>query len=192
MHHYCDGLRFYNRAVANTFNRTEFKYNIERSLSGFDYVLSHTSSDFNMRPEVIANKARTLALAGRAAEALMLYTGVVQQTPTYVPAYLYLADYYATSDRKKALSLVSDGLRHNPGTKSLQRRYQELGGELPYPEPPKQVEPAVAEMPPIVEQPAAPDVLPDAGLNEKNVTEPESDKPQIGSPTNPYCRFCPD
>lgn len=192
MHHYCDGLRFYNRAVASTRDRNEFKYNIRLSLAGFDYVLSHTAPDFYMRPEVIANKARTLALAGRKAEAVMLYTGVVQQTPKYVPAYLYLADHYASSDRKKALGLVSDGLRHNPGTKSLQRRYQELGGKMPYPEPPAQPDPAMIEMPPSAEQAAVPEVPSLAVPAEKTVTEPDSDKPKIGSPTNPWCRFCPD
>lgn len=192
MHHYCDGLRFYNRALANTGNRSDFKYNIQLSLAGFDYVLSHTSPDFSMRPEVIANKARTLALAGRKAEAVMLYTGVVQQTPNYIPAYLYLADYYASNDRKKALNLVSDGLRHNPGTKSLERRYQELGGTLPYPEPLKRAEPAVIEPSPVAEQAAAPEVQPEEIPAEKTTPEAGTDKPKIGSPKNPYCRFCPD
>ena len=192
MHHYCDGLRFYSRAVSSTRDRNEFKHYIGESLNGLNYVLSHTTPDFYMRPEVIAKKARTLALAGRKAEAVSLYIGVVQQTPKYVPAYLYLADYYASSDRKKALSLVSDGMRHNPGTKSLQRRYQELGGKLPYPEPLKQTEPAVTETPPGAEQANNPEVLPQAGPAENTVTEPDSDKPKIGSPKNPYCRFCPD
>lgn len=192
MHHYCDGLRFYNRAVASTRDRNEFKYNIQLSLAGFDYVLLHTSPDFNMRPEVIANKARTLALAGRKAEAVTLYTGVVQQTPDYVPAYLYLADYYASSDRKKALSLVSDGLRHNPDTKSLQRRYQELGGKLPYPEPLVQAAPPETAPPPAEEPVAAAAASSEVDSAAKAAAEPATEKPKIGSPKNPYCRFCPD
>ncbi|MBW8328731.1 MAG: hypothetical protein K0M48_06150 [Thiobacillus sp.] len=192
MHHYCDGLRFYNRALSSTRDRNDFNFNIKESLDGFDYVLSHTSKDFGMRPEVIAGKARTLALAGHKGAAVSLYTGVVQQTPKYVPAYLYLADYYASSDRKKALSLVSDGLRHNPGTKSLQRRYQELGGKLPYPEPLVQAAPAVTTPPPAEAPVAAAEASAEVGSAEKMVTEPAAEKPKIGSPTNPYCRFCPD
>ncbi|MCL5059544.1 MAG: hypothetical protein M1449_02875 [Candidatus Thermoplasmatota archaeon] len=192
MHHYCDGLRFYNRAMSSIHDRNEFKYNIQESLGGFDYVLSHTSPDFNMRPEVIAGKARTLALAGRKAEAVMLYTGVVQQTPKYVPAYLYLADHYASSDRKKALSLVSDGLRHNPGTRSLQRRYRELGGKLPYPEPPVQAAPAVTTPPQAEEPAAAAEASAEGDSAGKTAAEPAAEKPSIGSPKNPYCRFCPD
>lgn len=209
MHHYCDGLRFYNRAVANTRDRNEFRYNIQLSLAGFNYVLSHTAPDFDMRPEVIAGKARTLALAGRKGEAVMLYTGVVQQTPEYVPAYIYLADHYASSDRKKALSLVSDGLRHNPGTKSLQRRYRELGGKLPYPEPlAKQSSPApeaeaaatsqLTSPRPQVSPTPATATPPEASVPERAAERPADttasspETPKIGSPTNPWCRFCPD
>lgn len=195
MHHYCDGLRFYNRAMASTSNRMEFNSYIVTSIKNFDYVLSHTTSDFEMRPEIIAEKARALALAGRKAEAIMLYTGVVVQTPKYVPAYLYLADHYAGSDRKKALELVSLGLRHNPATKSLQRRYAELGGKLPYPAP---IEPVPLETPaakPVEAaastsaSPAEP--APGQSSSVAPVAEPVA-PPKIGSPKNPYCRFCPD
>lgn len=195
MHHFCDGLRFYNRAMASTNNRMEFNSYIGTSIKSFDYVLSHTSPDFEMRPEVIAEKARSLALAGRKAEAVMLYTGVVLQTPKYVPAYLYLADYYAGSNRKKALELVSQGLSHNPGTKSLQRRYTELGGKLPYPAP---IEPAPVETPaakpdeavaPTPTSPAEPAT--DQPTTVAPVAEPAA-PPKVGSPKNPYCRFCAD
>lgn len=191
MHHYCDGLRFYNRALSSMRNRNEFNFNIKESLDGFDYVLKHTAPDFHMRPHVTAEKARVLALAGRKIEAVSLYAGVVQQTPNFVPAYLFLADHYANSNRTKALELVSQGLRHNPATKSLQRRYRELGGKLPYPEPLVKADPMVPE-PQVTTEPAAAEKESSALSVPTSDAAVEAEPPKIGSPTNPYCRFCVD
>jgi hypothetical protein len=107
-----------------------------------------------------------------------------------------LADFYSgIKQPAKALEIITEGLRHNPDTKSLQRRYTELGGELPYPAPIEptpavEAEAAKPEEPPTptpnsVEPAASPTTVPPAPV------EPTAE-PQIGSPTNPYCRFCPD
>lgn len=194
MHHYCDGLRFYSRALASTTNRSDFSYYIKESIGGYDYVLRNTSQDFYMRPEVMAEKARTLSLAGRKAEAVSLYSTVVNQSPNFVPAYLFLADHYANSNRHKALELVIQGLRHNPDTKSLQRRYKELGGKLPYPEPIAKATPYPVESPqttPVT--PAAPALNADGPVQlDPKTSPPEISPTQIGTPKNPYCRFCTD
>jgi tetratricopeptide (TPR) repeat protein len=192
MHHFCDGLRFYSRAMSSTHNREDFKYYIQESLGGYDYVLRTTTPDFVMRPEINAEKARTLALAGRKAEAVMLYTSVMQQTPNFVPAYLYLADYYASSNRSKALELVSEGLRHNPETKSLQRRYRELGGKLPYPEPLAKAEPVKPPIEDAVVTETKAEPSPEQAKAANAEAGPKVEEPKIGSPKNPYCRFCPD
>lgn len=202
MHHYCDGLRYYSRALANTSNRPEFTYYISQSIAEFNYVLQHTTPDFYMRAEVNAEKARSLVLAGRKAEAVSLYSSVVQQSPDFIPAYLFLADYYASGNRSKALDLVSQGLRHNPGTKSLQRRYRELGGKLPYPEALVKTEPAInadqAIAPDAVkpEAPAEPkaatDAAPAATATDGAASTPAPTTTKIGTPKNPYCRFCVD
>lgn len=192
MHHFCDGLRFYNRAISNTGNRNDFKFYIQESLSGYDYVLKHTTPDFEMRSEVMAEKARTLALAGRKTEAVLLYTSVMQQASNYVPAYLYLADHYASSNRLKALELVSEGLRHNPETKSLQRRYRELGGKLPYPEPLAKAEPIAPPSQAETETSTKLEESPDQSKAADAEAGPKVEEPKIDSPKNPYCRFCPD
>ena len=70
MLHYCDGLRFLNRAYAAMSNKKDMSYKAQRSIGNFDYVLSHTEESYFMRGEVHLNRARALRLLGRKAEAV--------------------------------------------------------------------------------------------------------------------------
>ena len=47
MHHFCDCVRFTNRAIMKT--GVERAHEISRAIDNCDYVLSHTKPDFNMR-----------------------------------------------------------------------------------------------------------------------------------------------
>jgi len=117
--------------------------------------------------------------------------------------YIAVADNYKESGNKtKALELVTEGLKINPDSKGLKRRYTELGGKLPYPEAVDKttpVEGSKVENKPEeklgVEQPpreAASEVA-DADKPAAQIeTIPQVEPPKIGSPKNPYCRFCPD
>jgi len=56
--------------------------------------------------------------------------------PAYEQAHIALADAWTDlGQNKKALEQVSEGLRHRPDSKPLQRRFKKLGGNLPFPEP---------------------------------------------------------
>ena len=195
MHHYCDGLRFLDRAYASMQDKNEMRYNLQRSIGNFDYVLSHTQEDYYMRGEVHVGKARALKLMGKRGEAVSEFHKALRYSLDSPDVYVALADHYQeTGDKKKALEMATEGLKRSPDSKGLKRRYTELGGKLPYPEP-IQNSPAEAaksvtqevENPPIAE-PAAP--VEQTML----LTEPtdKSTEPKIGSPNNPYCRFCPD
>ena len=119
------------------------------------------------------------------------------------------SDIHAKLKQKdEALAVVTDGLRHVPDSTVLQRKYKERGGKLPYPEPVARA----ADVPEVQAHPAGegktlegegkhqdkvkPDPVspqPDAaeeGSKQENAQAPA--KPKIGSPTNPWCRFCPD
>ena len=180
MHHYCDGLRFLNRAYSAMGDKQDMKYYLDVSINNFNYVLGHTRPDYVMRGEVHVGKARALKLMGKKAEAIAEFNQALRYDIDSPDAYQALADFYQeTGDKSKALEMVTKGLRHSPDSKGLKRRYTELGGQLPYPEP-------IQPVPVVNAQPVEPEVtLP---------TEPAvaAEPPKIGSPDNPYCRFCPD
>lgn len=130
MHHYCDGLRFYDRAVRAKNHTSDFRFNISNSLQNFDYVLSHASKDFNMRPEVMIMRGRTMELAGDGFEAAQLYGAAIQLNPTFAMGYAALGNFYTKSgEKKQALKIYEEGLRRQPNNRYLRSRYKVLGGE---------------------------------------------------------------
>jgi tetratricopeptide (TPR) repeat protein len=209
MHHFCDCVRFTNRAVAQTGSERAFE--LGRAIDGCDYVLSHTLPDFDMRGEVHLQKGKALRMAGKDGLAAAEFIKALSINPDLVNAYTALGDFYARiGKRGEALNFVSEGLKHVPNSKALQRRYTELGGKLPYPEPLKPEQPAMAPSPdespqtstanPSIETTPAPEQE-DVETPTKNDTsttpkqpakppEPGSAAP-IGTPANPWCRFCP-
>lgn len=199
MHHYCDGLRFLGRAYAAMSNKQDMQYYLQESIGGFDYVLNHTQESYVMRGEVHVGKARALKLMGRNAEAAAEFGKALRYKLDSPDVYQALADHYQeTGNKQKALEMATEGLRRNPNSKGLKRRYTEFGGQLPYPE-------AVVKTTPAEEPKAAakPEATPPSGeatnqaadgANPTAPTEPtpQIDPPKVGSPKNPYCRFCPD
>lgn len=119
----------------------------------------------------------------------------------YVPVYSIMADAYGGANKRdKALEIVTEGLKRAPESKPLKRRYKDLGGKLPYPEPyakeavaveaaPVQVEKPVVEPAPakvVVEEIKPKAESPVSDVASQPVSD-ESKKPE----GNPYCRFCP-
>lgn len=193
-HHYCFGLNDLNRYYQSRTARDK-KFHLKNAEGNFTYMVTHAEETYSLMPEVYLNRGITFSLMKRDAEAVSDMNKALELNPNLVKAYNYLADYYAGIKLKdKALLIITDGLRHNPNITSLQRRYRELGGKLPYPEP---VKPAPAE----TAQPAMPESVPSpvqAEMVDKPApatVAPAPDTPsesKIGSPKNPYCRFCPD
>ncbi|BAN36770.1 TPR repeat-containing protein [Sulfuricella denitrificans skB26] len=202
MHHYCDGLRFLNRAYAAIGNKQEMGHYLNESINNFDYVLGHTQEDYAMRGEVHMGKARALKLMGKHWEAAAEFTKILRYSPDSPEVYQALADYHQEMGNKpKALEMATEGLRRNPGSQALKRRYTELGGKLPYPEAVAITVPTEAtrdEVKEVTSEAAPPSgeatsqATDDANLTAPTGPTPQNDPPKIGSPTNPYCRFCTD
>ena len=203
MHHYCDGLRFLDRAYAAMGNKPDMAHYLNESISNFNYVLGHTQEDYVMRGEVHMGKARALKLMGKPWEAVAEYTRALRYNPDSPDVYQALANYYQeTGNKSKALEMATEGLRRNPGSKGLKRRYTELGGKLPYPEAVAKAMPTEAardEVKPEVTSEAAPalgettnQAADGTQLTTSTAPTPQIEPAKIGSPTNPFCRFCTD
>ncbi len=203
MHHYCDGLRFLDRAYSAMGNKREMHYYLEQSIDGFDTVLRATPESYPLRGEFHIGKARALKLLGKNAEAAAEYHKALRYKLNSPDVYIAVADFFKESGNKtKALEMVTEGLKINPNSKGLKRRYTEFGGKLPYPEAVDKTTPTeeskVENKPEEklgVEQPpreAASEVADADKPATQTEMPPQVEAPKIGSPKNPYCRFCPD
>lgn len=199
VHHYCAGLNMLNRARGSAASGN--KDMLGAVVREFDYVLTHAESGFYLRPEILMNRGLALSMLNRHGEAVGNLQKAIELDPKQPRAYAALADLYdRQKNRSLALETVTAGLRHNPEAKSLQRRYTELGGKLPFPAPlpPVQAEPARLVEPQAV-KPAEPVASASASPADPAAASPAAPAaaepvaaPKIGSPKNPYCRFCPD
>ncbi|OGU19992.1 MAG: hypothetical protein A2580_00235 [Hydrogenophilales bacterium RIFOXYD1_FULL_62_11] len=198
IHHYCFALNFMNRArgIASVKDRQS---TLGAAMTNFNYVLKYTQPGFYLRSEILMNRGIALSMQHKDGAAMGDLLKAIEIDPKLPRAYATLADMYEKQkNRSKALETVTTGLRHNPDTKSLQRRYTELGGKLPYPAPAQadaEASPAQtnATPTPAATHPAESGTAtaPGATPTTAPAVEPPA-APKIGSPKNPYCRFCPD
>ena len=193
IHHYCAGLNFLNRSYGMSSTNAR-QGTLGGAVREFDYVLTHASPDFHLRAEILMNRGVALSLLKKTGEAIANLNQAIEKNPELPRAWMTLADLYdAQKQRTKALETVAEGLRHNPGTRSLQRRYTELGGKLPYPEPVKpELAQAASPSQTIAEPAAEPAATAAQPVEAAPAQTTETPEPRIGSPTNPYCRFWPD
>lgn len=195
-HHYCAGINFINRYYAAR-TALDKRTNLKDAETNLQYMVSHAEPTYSLMPDVYLNLGVVYSLSNRPAQAITNYNKAIELNPRLPKAYAGLADFYLQGKQNaKALEIVTEGLRHNPETRSLQRRYKELGGKLPYPEPvavAEKVEPVAEPAKATAMDQAAPASDPAAASpGEAAPAAPAIVTPKIGSPTNPYCRFCPD
>lgn len=209
MHHYCECIRFTNRAYS-ALSRNEMKRNLETGIRGCVATLKYTSPDFYMRPEVHLQMGVAYRLYPLEGKAIAEFMEAIKGNPKLAQAYVELADIQAKNKKsQEALKTVTEGLRHAPDSKPLKRRYAELGGKLPYPEPAvKKSSPAADADAAATTSQALPEpqaspspaatIPPEASVStkaEEKPAEPATTPPapaKIGSPNNPHCRFCPE
>jgi tetratricopeptide (TPR) repeat protein len=204
MHHYCNGLRFLDRAYsAMGGKKQDMSYYLTVSINEFDYVLKATQESYAMRGEVHLNRARALKLLGRNAEAAGEFNKALRYRLDTPDLYQALADHFhEVGNKQKALEMATEGLKLNPNSKGLKRRYTEFGGKLPYPVAVEESISTEASKEDIKSVDKSESPPPSEGATSQVTdptkltapTEPTSqiDPSKIGSPQNPYCRFCPD
>jgi tetratricopeptide (TPR) repeat protein len=187
IHHYCGGLIELNRYYRSATGRK--KANLRNAVNEFTGMVNAFTPDFFLLPEAYLNRGKAKKFMGKDGEAMDDFMKALEINPQLAAASLELADLYAKSGKKtEALAVLRKGLEQSPGTKSLRRHYQELGGDLstiPEAAPVAPAEPV---------EPEQTDVQPDTSapsLVVEPVAIPATEQ-KIGNKTNPWCRFCPD
>jgi tetratricopeptide (TPR) repeat protein len=199
MHHYCQGLNNINRYYRAQ-NARDKKYIIATAISNFNYMVDHLPANSVLLGEVFYNRGRADLMAGSTPEGIRDLYKALELNPRIPQPYLALADeFQIAKNKEKALKIVSEGLRYNPENKALKRRYTEFGGKEPYPEPIVKPDSIRAEAQPVVTTEIKPETKlesqtsqPEKEPTQDSTTSPAESSPKIGSPKNPYCRFCPD
>lgn len=204
IHHYCDGLKAMIRVDKN---RVESSHWLHLAIQSFRTAAQRKDwSSCSLRPEAYMNLGKALLRKSRsggtsAAEGVANLMKAIELKPDYIPAYYALSYYYSDSGNKeKALDVVEDGLRHVPESEGLLQRFKKLGGKTP-PTPlvtaPKSASSGVAKgsSPAQQSQNPAKDTTVQSSEKEssssQNKTPGQDASQNIGSPSNPWCRFCP-
>jgi tetratricopeptide (TPR) repeat protein len=122
-HHHCWALLYVARAELPGGD----KYNYDRAVDNFDYVLRRADPSFVLLPDVYVQKGNVLERTGAGAAAVDAYRNALRANPTYTPAYLALAAHFvAAGDVAAARAAIAEGLKHDPKSKVLKERQAAL------------------------------------------------------------------
>lgn len=216
-HHYCWGklgrLRYFSSN-----NQQKKKSALQRWQQDMNFIVKWTSSRNIRWPYmylVYEELSDSYFFNKQYVDAIAEGRKALKENPVSSRAYTRIADSYkAMGDEKRALKDVTEGLRHIPDSKTLQRRYKQLGGHLPYPKPitkdtvqgssspstetgsslTSKQNTTPKNMPPKnTQQTGNPTSTSTQSENGNDVGEENTEavKQSIGKPGNPYCRFCP-
>ena len=199
-HHYCWGEVGRNRYYLETDTRKK-KELAEYAMSGSKYVIDHPEfrpQNWRYLSYIYVKMGTGYLLMKDTASAINALLMSLQINPRERIAYIHLADAFSEGGKKsEALKYVIEGLKYFPKNKGLIRRYQELGGKLPLPEPYPDIEIKSNEEPATqADKTTAPETnstqpKPIAQETEKNGAPSEAIPPAASQKPNPYCRFCP-
>lgn len=180
--------------------------------SNYKFIIDHPEyrpARWPYLPVMYLDYGNALLLGGKLSQsalAIDAFETALRSNKAFVPARISLADIYEKLGQKsKALEYVTESLRYKPASKELKRRYEELGGKPPYPEPyPAPPNSPAEELDPLETiQPERNAEASSAGITpvDKEVAQPSGNGGQnleqsaasaVRSPaSNPYCRFCP-
>jgi tetratricopeptide (TPR) repeat protein len=206
LHHYCRGqaakIRFFKER-----NSVMKRRLLEYMVGEYIFMINHPQylpKNWSYMKVMHLELGNARMLEKKSAQAIRSFEQALSLDPAYLKAHIAYTDSLVDMGLKaKALAQVIEGLRHDPDTKGLQRRYQELGGKLPYPEPYKKsvqdAANAVSDESTVVPDKSQ-EIVPSV-TEAQPIAAPEQDKipaEPLVSPENenknsknPYCRFCP-
>ncbi len=195
--HFCSGLNYINRANRSK-NNSAKSFNLNQAVGELSYVINHFKNGWGRMHEAYYNRGLAYSLQGKWKQASEDWNMVIKLNPKITHVYTNLADYYTKYKMNKmALEIVIEGLKHNPETQSLQRKYDQLGGQQPYPAPYISEKPQVAENETQKTEAAKTELAIEKDITNYAPTpitnsQPITQKTPIGSAQNPWCRFCPE
>lgn len=130
IHHYCWALINLGRAQKSGVPPQIRKGLWEAARADMGYVVSNTSADFVMLPEIFTRIGEVETLLGNANKANEAFARAREMKPDYWPAYSRWAEFLIKIGRRQdALNVVISGLEHAPSAKVLLEQFRFLGGK---------------------------------------------------------------
>lgn len=131
MHHYCRAVVREHRSRAPGLSHSEREYVLGTAIDEYTYVITNTTRDFIMLPDIFVRMGDDLVLLKRHGQAAEAFLAAVRQKPDYWRAYSRWADYLvATGQRGAAIAKLEEGLRALPDEPRLREQYKGLGGNV--------------------------------------------------------------
>jgi|GEM_PF-983932 len=194
IHHFCYGMGFLNRSFApmSAHDKTSL---LNAAVGQMEYVIGHAGPNFKLLADVFYYRGQALDLLGRTSESVDNLNSSLRIDPESPRAYVLLSRVLEKASQKDtALETATEGLRHAPQSKGLQRRYTELGGKLPYPDPIQSApqEADRARVPAEIEEGPSSNAAAETPVAAPAAAPTTESVEKLGKDGNPYCRFCPD
>lgn len=126
MHHYCNGV-YAEQKARSTINQQERTRWLGRAIGEMQYVGRHCNTRCAIYPELHTRLGWALGESGQVAEAIGQFQLAIKAKPKYTLAYARLSDLYVKIKQPgEARKILEAGLKAKPGSRSLQRRLDEL------------------------------------------------------------------
>lgn len=217
--HYCFAMTFMDK-IYSAKDTTSRNFNSSEAQNNIKYIIDRVPETHFLLPELYAMRGQAQALIKQNSQAELSLLKALQLDPGHIGAYSTLALLYRDTKRDaKAAEIVEAGLKVNPEHKGLRRLAKNLGIKLEpiaidgaqpktvtAPADPSRGKPATPAAPapdqtaktpapasPAGTQTEAKPVTQDMAPAATEKTSPTIVPPapvKIGSPTNPWCRFC--
>ena len=123
IHHYCSGLLMLNRYQRRT---GDPKYLLGVAEKQFNYMITHSSKNFILMPEIYKNMGLTQKLMGNKDQAIQYLLTSIKLKRDYEPAYLELITILKSTNPQLALQIVEQGLKYSPDSEALKQMAQTL------------------------------------------------------------------
>ncbi len=127
MHHYCFGLLNTNRAIYTSKTRQDRAFNLNNSVTEFQYVIEKAPPEFVLLPEMLTKKGENLVRLGKGPQGFPDLQRAIELKPDYWPPYAAISDYFKEVDNPaQAREWLQKGLEATNNAKALVRRMAEL------------------------------------------------------------------
>jgi tetratricopeptide (TPR) repeat protein len=205
-HHYCWAevhmARYYSHR-----SDAERKAELLSAYNNYNFMVTNPQwlpQGWPYLPEMYVKLGNAATLMDRDMDAIKSFIKAMELNPNYVPAYTSIIEFMREKGNKaEALRYATEGLKHNSQSETLHRLYLKLGGGEPFPTPypvtkDSKQDKGNAGEPNAIQQPGSvasklslPKITTDDRHQQSQPSNPSSKKDTYGTPTNPYCRFCP-
>jgi tetratricopeptide (TPR) repeat protein len=126
MHHYCNGV-YAEQKARSAIDKQERNRRLGNLIGEMQYVGEHCHTGCVIYPELHSRWGWALGEKGQFADAIQHYQLAIKAKPKYTLAYARLSDLYVKMKQPgEARKILETGLKAKPGSRTLQRRLNEL------------------------------------------------------------------